>query len=386
MINVCILGASGSIGKQTLDVIKKNPNDFRVVGFSVGSRTRCISAILKNNPSVKCIYIKDTKTAKKYQKALQNIVVFSEKDGFEKLITACNPDMVVNALVGFVGLKPSLVTLEQNRILALANKESLVVGGELINDLLSQGKGKLFPIDSEHAAISKCLQVDSNNVERIILTASGGAFRDLTREQLKNVTPEDALKHPTWKMGPKITIDCATMVNKAFEVIEAHYLFHFPSEKIGVVLHKESYVHSMVQYTNGTYRLDVGKPDMRVPIKYALYQTLTPFKTVLVDDYKKIKNKHFSELFATRYPIYKWGEFVIKHKGTYGAVLNASSEVAVNSFLKKEIPFLMIEDIVEHFMKAHKSIAHPTYEQLKDVDQRVREDVKRYIAQQKGAN
>ena len=383
MISICLLGASGSIGKQTLDVIQKNKNDFKLVAFSVGKRTRCINGILKKHPECKYVYIRDHRTAKYYQKHYKSLTFYSELDGFAPLITKSNPDMVVNALVGFAGLKPSLITLEQNRILALANKESLVVGGELVNKLLDEGHGKLFPIDSEHAAISKCLKVDNENVKRLILTASGGAFRDLTREQLKNVKPEDALKHPTWKMGPKITIDCATMINKAFEIIEAHYLFRYPADKIDVIIHKESRVHSMVQYQNGLYRMDISKPDMRNPIKYALYQTETPFDTYVTDDYTKIKKLNFYEISATRYPLYKWGEFVIKHQGTYGAVLNASSEIAVNAFLKGEISFLMIEDIVNTFMKKHRNTLHPSFTQLEEVDHLTRQQVRKFIEERK---
>ena len=383
MISLCLLGASGSIGKQTLDVINKNKNDFNLVAFSVGQRTRVVNGILKKHPECKNVYIKDNKIAKKYQKQYKSVTFYSELDGFDKLITNSNPDMVVNALVGFVGLKPSLVTLEQNRILALANKESLVVGGELVNKLLDEGHGKLFPIDSEHSAISKCLKVDNQNVKRLILTASGGAFRDLSREELKDVKPEDALKHPTWKMGPKITIDCASMINKAFEIIEAHYLFRYPASKIDVVIHKESRVHSMVQYQNGLYRMDISKPDMRNPIKYALYQTEIPFKTYVADDYRKLKNLNFSEISLSRYPLIKWGEFVINHQGTYGAVFNASSEVAVNAFLKGEIPFLMIEDIVNTFMKKHRNTLHPTFTQLEEVDRLTRQQVRKFIEERK---
>lgn len=379
MISLCLLGASGSIGKQTVDVINKNPNDFKLVAFSVGTKTRNVCSLLNKHPDCKYVYIKDEKNAKKYQKLFKNRFFYSEKDGFEQLISVSNPDMVVNALVGFVGLKPSLIALEQNRMLALANKESLVVGGELINQVLKRGKGKLFPIDSEHVALSKCLKVDSNDVKRIILTASGGAFRDLTRKELKDVKAIDALKHPTWKMGTKITIDCANMINKCFEIIEAHYLFNYPSSKIDVIIHKQSRVHSMVEYNNGLYRMDISKPDMRIPIKYALYQTEIPFETYVTDDYHNLKEYDFSEISYERFPLIKWGKYIIDQKGTYGAVFNASSEVAVNAYLKDEISFLMIEDIVNTFMEHHKNVLHPSYDKLLEVDRLTREAVKKFI-------
>ena len=278
MTSICLLGASGSIGQQTLDVMNKNPNDFNLVSFSVGKRTRCISYILKKFPHVKYICIQDEKVAEKYQKKYPNIIFFSKDTGLDELIKASDTDIVVNALVGFVGLKPTLTTLENNKTLCLANKESLVIGGELVNNLIKHGHGRLIPIDSEHVAIKKCLAVDNENVDKIIITASGGPFRNLKRSELTNITPEQALAHPNWKMGKKITIDSATMVNKTFEIIEAHYLFNCSYQDISVIINYNSYVHSIVRYNNDTYRLDYGKPDMRVPIKYALYLGLTDYQ------------------------------------------------------------------------------------------------------------
>ena len=291
--------------------------------------------------------------------------------------------MVVNALVGFVGLKPTLTALENNLIVCLANKEALVVGGELVNQLLCEGHGKLYPIDSEHVALAKCLSVDDQDVDRLIITASGGAFRRLSRDQLVNVKASDALAHPTWKMGEKITIDCATMVNKTFEVIEAHYLFNYPREKIDILLHDESMIHSLVRYNNGLYRLDHGKPDMRIPIKWALYQGLTDFKTVLVGDYHIYNKYHFHQFDIKRYPVVKWADVVMKEKGTYGAVLNASNEVAVRAFLKEEIPFLMIEEIIDHFMDTHKKISHPSYDTIELIDHSIRQQVREYIEERR---
>lgn len=368
MTNLCLLGASGSIGSQTLDVVKKHPDDFTVVAISIGHQTRKIASILKHFVSIRCICLQDPHQISYYQKHYPNITFFSGDDGLLQLIRESHADMVVNALVGFVGLAPTLSALENNKIVALANKESLVVGGELITDLLSRGCGKLIPIDSEHVALAKCLSVDSSHVDSLILTASGGAFRQLTREQLMDVKARDALKHPTWKMGPKITIDCATMANKAFEVIEAHYLFGYDYHRIQIVLHDESYVHSMVKYQNGTYRLDVGRPDMRVPIAYALYQGIIPFKTVICDDYHELKSYHFHDFSLDRYPLVSLAEVVINKKGTYGAVFNAANEVAVRAYLKGEISFIEIEKVVFALMKEHHNILHPTYQDIVQVD------------------
>ena len=196
MISVCLLGASGSIGQQTIDVMLKNPTDFELTSFSLGKRTRYVSGIIKRFPSVRCVCLQNKDKLKYYQKKYPNITFFYGDEGLNELIRNSHAEMVVNALVGFVGLKPSITTLENNKILCLANKESLVVGGEIINKLLKEGHGKLYPIDSEHVAIAKCLAVDNKNVDKIIITASGGPFRNLKRDQLTNITPEQALAHP----------------------------------------------------------------------------------------------------------------------------------------------------------------------------------------------
>ena len=357
MKKVCLLGASGSIGSQTLDVMKRNPKDFELICFSVGERTRKISSILKAFPNVQAICIKNKNKLRYFEKKYPQIDFYYGNDGLLQLLNY-DIEMVVNALV---------------KIVCLANKEALVVGGELVNKVLKNGKGKLYPIDSEHAAIKKCLMVDSNNVEKLVLTASGGAFRNLTREQLVNVTPEDALRHPTWKMGNKITIDCATMINKAFEVIEAHYLFDYPYDRIGIKLHDESIIHSYVLYNDGSMRLDYGKPDMRKPIKLALYEYLTNFDTVTASSLKQFKNLHFHDFDSNRYPIVSLAKTVIEQKGTYGAVFNAANEVAVHAFLNHEIPFLAIEEIVKQLMNEHKNNKHPDYAKIREIDEKTRQ-------------
>lgn len=379
MRKVCLLGASGSIGTQTIDVIKKNPQNFDLVAFSVGHRTRQISYLIRRFPNIKHICVQEKIVCSRFQKRFPDISFYYGDDGLIQLIENSGADMIVNALVGFVGLKPTIVALQHNLIVCLANKEALVVGGELVNDLLDKGHGKLYPIDSEHVALAKCLAVDDQDVDKLIITASGGAFRKLNRDELKDVKASDALKHPTWKMGAKITIDCATMVNKTFEVIEAHYLFRYSIDKIDILLHDESMIHSLVRYNNGLYRLDHGRPDMRIPIKYALFEGLTDFKTALVRDYHIYKNYHFHPFDIKRYPVVKWAKFVIENKGTYGAVLNASNEIAVRAFLKDEIPFLMIEEIIEHFMTNHQSIIHPTLNDVIRIDKEIRLQTREYI-------
>ena len=379
MISVCLLGASGSIGQQTIDVMLKNPNDFDLASFSIGKRTRYVSGIIKRFPRVKHICLQDKSKVKYYQKLYPNIVFYYGDEGLNELIKNSSAQMVVNDLVGFIGIKPSITALENDKILCLANKESLVVGGEIINNLLKKGHGKLYPIDSEHVAIAKCLAVDNQDVDKIIITASGGPFRNLKREQLVDITPEQALAHPNWKMGKKITIDSATMVNKTFEVIEAYYLFGYDFSKVDIKINYNSYVHSIVRYNNGTFRADVGKPDMRVPIKYALYQGLTDYRTVLTDNLDKIKNTEFGTFDIKRFPIINVANKVINEKGTLGAIFNASNEEAVKAFLNHQIPFLAIEKIINACLEKEPNVKNPNYEQLKKADLATRLLVKQMI-------
>lgn len=384
MMTVCLLGASGSIGSQTIDVMLKNTSDFDLLAFSIGKRTRKIHGILNKFPHVKAICIQNMDKISYFKKAYPNITFFYGDEGLDELIKFTEAKMVVNALVGFVGLKPTITALENDKIVALSNKESLVVGGELINKIIKKRNGKLIPIDSEHVAIAKCLAVDNNNIDQVIITASGGAFRNLSREELKDVTPEQALNHPNWKMGQKITIDSATMVNKAFEIIEAHYLFGLQSAKISTILNLNSYVHSLVRYNDGTYRMEVGKPDMRKPIKYALYQGLINYQTVVSDDYTKIKNTTFAPFDIKRYPIVNLAKRVIEEKGTLGAVFNAANEEAVYAFLAHKIRFLDIEALINKCIAEHQNIKNPDYLTLKRVDLFTRNKVKEII--KKGEN
>ena len=376
MRKICLLGASGSIGGQTLDVIRKHPVDFSLVGFSVGKQVDKIPVIIKEfNPKFVCV----KEDVKDIVKQFPSIKFFYGDEGLNELIKACDCDMVVNALVGFVGLKPSLTALENNKILSLANKETLVTGGELINKLLKEGKGKLIPIDSEHVALSKCLAVDNQNVDKIVITASGGAFRKLSRDQLENVTPEDALKHPTWSMGQKITIDSATMVNKTFEIIEAYYLFGYKYEDIELMFNYESFVHSLVRYKDGSYRLDEGKPDMRVPIKYALYEGACEYDLVYVDKLEDYKASSLYPFDYDRFPIVNLAKKVIDEKGLYGATFNAANEEAVYAFLNKKIKFTDIENIIDYCVNNVNNIQNPSYEDIKKCDVSTRELVARIV-------
>ena len=379
MKKICLLGASGSIGTQTLEILKNNPKDFSLVGFSIGEKVNFLNEILKDFKEVKYICLKHEEDVKKIEKTYPNIKFFFGDNGLDSLIENSGSDMVVNALVGFVGLKPSITAIKNRKILALANKETLVVGGELISSLLKEYDGKLIPIDSEHSALTKCLAIDNENVDKLIITASGGPFRNISRNELYKVKKEDALNHPTWAMGNKISIDSATMVNKTFEIIEAYYLFGYKYENIDLMFNYESYVHSLVKYKDGSYRLDEGHPDMRVPIKFALYEGTLDYETVYVKKLEDYKNSKIYPFDYERFPIVKIAKKVIDEKGTYGAAFNACNEEAVNLFLKDKISFDKIEDLIYDCIYNHNNIVSPTYEQILAVDKLVREEVNRKI-------
>lgn len=365
MEKVLILGASGSIGHQTLDILKANKDKFCLVGFSVGTKVDLIDEILKEFPSVKFICTKN----EKYEST--NITCFNGDEGLISLIKATKPTLVVNALVGFVGLSPTVYCLENNIDVALANKEALVVGGELIRNILKTSKAKIYPIDSEHVAISKCLKGNFEDVTELILTASGGAFRDLSREELKNVTKEDALKHPSWNMGDKITIDCATMMNKGFEIIEAYYLFNIDIDNIKILLHDESKIHSLILLKDGSYLADIGPSDMHLPISYALFRgnRETNNYRLNLEDFGTF---HFRKFDANRYPCVGFALKAIKVGGTMPATLNAANEIAVRAFLENKISFLQIEEIISYVLDTSNVILKPSLSELIKADENAR--------------
>ncbi len=347
MKRIVLLGASGSIGMQTIDVVLQHKDLFEIVAFGVGRNIQKAREILELI-SVDTIAVEKEEDAIVLRKEYPNLTVYSGDEGLVQLAKYEDYDVLVNALVGFVGFMPTLKAIECKHDIALANKETLVVGGALIDRALKENGVSLYPIDSEHSAIFQCLQGNRiQDVERLIVTASGGSFRDLSRDALENVTVEQALAHPNWAMGAKITIDSATMMNKGFEVMEAHWLFDLPYDKIDVIMHKESVVHSMVEYIDHSIMAQLGNPDMRLPIQYALswpnrlsLQEEKPFN--LAD----IALMHFEAPNYERYPLLKLAYEVGKKGGNLPAVMNAANEVANLAFREGKIPFLAIEDVV----------------------------------------
>ena len=346
MKRIALLGASGSIGTQTIDVISQHPDLFELVSFGVGTRIQTAREILNRFPDVRLCAVKDEADALELMKEFPDRTILFGDEGL-RTIAESDYDVLVNALVGFAGFAPTLAAIESDHDVALANKESLVCGGELITRALALHGRTLIPIDSEHSAIFQCLQGNRmRQVKRLIITASGGSFRNRTREELDSVTVEEALAHPNWSMGAKITIDSATMMNKGFEVTEAHWLFGVPYEKIDVVIHPESIVHSMVEYVDQSVMAQMGSPDMRLPIQYALsWPDRLPLQEPPLD-LAKVGTLHFSAPDTERFPLLALAYEAGKKGGNLGAVMNAANEVANAAFRNHEIPFTMIEDIV----------------------------------------
>lgn len=372
---ILLLGATGSIGTQTLDIIREHPEEFELIGISAGSSIDRLEEIIREFGTVKAAGI----ALENQPEELAGAVLYCGSDQMTDLIENLDFDVLVNAAVGFRGLEPTLKAIEKGKDVALANKESLVCGGDLVLDALKKNHVHLYPIDSEHSAIFQCLQGNNmDEISRLIITASGGSFRDKKRDELQNVTVAQALSHPNWAMGKRITLDSATMVNKAFEVIEAHYLFDIPFEKIETVLHPESIVHSMVEFNDHAVMAQLGSADMHIPIQYALCY---PQRPVLNEkkplDMTKTLDLHFREMDFDRYPMLKLAWKIGQEKGNRGTVMNAADEEAVDLFLKEKIRFLDIETCILKALEEIENQNEPTLEDLKEADQRTREFVRK---------
>lgn len=345
---VAILGSTGSIGQTTLEVIETFPDRFRVVALTAHRRADLLR-----------------QQAQRHDPSLAVLVDGGEGEegsGFSTgwqavLEAAAHPEaeIVVNGLVGAAGLEPTLVALEANKRVALANKESLVVGGPLVLKALDDSEGQLIPVDSEHSAIFQCLGgKDVAEVRRIVLTASGGPFREWNLADLDGVTPEEALRHPTWSMGAKITVDSATLVNKALELIEAHYLFGLPYDRISVLIHPQSIVHSLVEYQDGSVLAQLGQPTMSLPILYALtYPERLSFESPRLH-LEEIGSLTFEALDSGRYPAFDLGRQAAERGGTAPAVFNAANEEAVAAFLNDSLPFTSIAELIGTVSREHK--------------------------------
>lgn len=379
MKKICLLGATGSIGSSTLDIIQNNPNRFELSGFSFNRNINLARIIAKEyQPDFVCAV--DEKNAKILQSEFPKITVFSGIDGLVNL--AETPyDLILTAVMGSVGLHATVRAIELKRQVAIANKETLVMAGAFIRQLADKNQVNLLPVDSEHSAIFQCLQgVAPDDLDSITITASGGSFRNLTRKELAHVTIQDALNHPNWSMGQKITIDSATMVNKALEVIEAHFLFNLPYDKINTVLHFESVVHSMITLKDGSFLAELGASDMRQPIQYALtYPNYLPLINKKPFDLTEIGALNFQKMDFERFPMLALGYEVGKKGGSFPTVFNAANEIAVAAFLEGKISFLKIETLIEEAITMHQEVTDLDLEKIITIDRETRENVSKRI-------
>ena len=376
MRRVVILGSTGSIGTQTIDVISRLNRvgyAFTVVGLAAGKNIeRLSSQIEKLRPEVVCIATEAGKD--ELARRFPGLEILVGEEGLVELARLDAADLVVNALVGAIGLPPTLAALERGRTVALANKESLVIGGELVKAALTDYGGKIIPIDSEHSALLQALSAGKREeVRRLIITASGGPFLRTPLAELDRVQPEDALKHPNWTMGARITIDSATMVNKAFEVIEAHYLFGIPYARIEPIIHPPSLIHSLVEYRDGSMIAQLAPPDMRIPIQYALVYPDRPDTGLPHLDLVRVGPLTFEPLDHARYPAFDAVFSAAERGKTAPAVANAADEVLVKRFLDKEIPFTAIPRGITAALAEWRDDAPLTLEGIKAADAWARE-------------
>ena len=376
---IAILGSTGSIGTQTLDVVRRNPDRFEVYAISANHNIqKLIEQAREFRPEVVCIA--DQSLYQLLKEALKDIEckVWAGADSIADMVTMPSINIVVASMVGYAGLRPTMAAIRAGKTIALANKETLVVAGELICQLAGQYHTPILPVDSEHSAIFQSIAGEQDNeIEKILLTASGGPFRQTSYEQLHTVTAADALKHPNWDMGAKITIDSATMMNKGFEVIEAKWLFGVPTDRIQVLVHPQSIVHSAVQFRDGAVKAQLGMPDMRLPIQYAL-----TYPQRIESDFPRIDFFSLQQGLTFEKPdIKKFRNLALAYEamnlgGNMPCVLNAANEVVVQAFLKNRIGFLQMSDIIEKVMSEATFIEKPKYEDYVETDQLIRRKTK----------
>lgn len=378
---IAILGSTGSIGTQTLDVIRLHPNDFVVEVLT--AQNKCdllIEQALEFRPNA--VVIGNEAAYSKVKEALQryDIKVFAGQKAIAQIVEMETIDLVITALVGYSGLIPTVNAIKAGKQIALANKETLVVAGEIITALAKENRVNIYPVDSEHSAIFQCLVGEFHNpIEKIILTASGGPFRGKDKKYLETVTREQALKHPNWNMGAKITIDSASLMNKGLEVIEAKWLFGLKTEQIEVIVHPQSIIHSLVQFEDGSLKAQLGLPDMRIPIQFAL-----SFPDRLKSDFERFDFTKYPQLTFEQpdkntFRNLQLAFDALAKGGNSPCVLNAANEIAVAAFLSKEVGFLGMSDLIEETLAKAEFVSHPTLEDYIETDKRAREITEQLI-------
>ena len=376
MKKVLILGSTGSIGVNALNVIRKFPDRFSVAGLTANSNISVLSEQIREfNPQF--VVIRDKSKAKKLSEIVNgNVEIISSENALIEAAQKYDYDILIGAIVGFAGLTPTIEAIKRGKRIALANKETLVVAGEIVTRLVAENGAEIIPVDSEHSAIYQCLVGENlNEVEKLILTASGGPFLNKEKSFFDNATVNEALNHPNWKMGSKITIDSATMMNKGLEVIEAHWLFGLPVDKIDVVIHPQSIIHSMVQFVDGSIKAQMGLPDMKLPIQYAL-----TFPERLTNNFERtnlplINNLTFFEPDFNKFECLKLAYSALKTGGTAPCILNAANEVAVDKFLKGFIRFSEIPQLINAALTESENLANPDIETIIECDKLTRDFV-----------
>lgn len=378
MKNIVILGSTGSIGKSTLEVIEKNPDRFRILGLAARSNlSLLLEQINRYLPEIVAVYDEDA--AKILQRKV-NVKVLSGINGLMEIATHKKADFILSAIVGAAGLLPTLAAIKKGKTIGLANKETLVIAGRIVTEEAKRNAVKIIPVDSEHSAVYQCLEKRSPfEIKRIILTASGGPFRGRSKKELRHVKVEEALRHPNWSMGAKITVDSATLMNKGLEVIEARWLFDLPPERIDVVIHPESIIHSMVEFSDGTIIAQLSRPDMKAPIAYALSYPERLSDIVEPLNFGALKKLTFEKPDREAFPCLDLAYSAIKEGGTMPAVLNAANEVAVDAFLKERIGFTDIPSIIEKVIERHQKMPCNTIEEVLEADAWARQEAERLI-------
>ena len=365
-----LLGSTGSIGFSTLDVVRRHPKDLGVVGLSAQSNVEVLCSQIKEfRPEFVCLG--DAKAAQELKaKVSSDLKIFFGPQGLEEMVQDKRVDEVVMAISGSGALKPLIKAISCAKPIVLANKEALAMAGPLIMRLAEQKKVKVKPVDSEQSAIWQCLDgQDKRKLKRIYLTASGGPFRNASLKDLKGISVSDALKHPRWKMGKKITVDSATLMNKGLELLEAMYLFGVAADKVDILIHPEAIIHSMVEFIDGVVMAQLSVTDMRIPIQYALtYPERLPCKSVPEVDFFKLKSLNFEKPDLKKFPCLGLAIRAAEAGGTMPCVLNAANEVAVEAFLKKEIDFVSIARVVEKVLERHKKVTVPGLDDIFGVD------------------
>lgn len=382
---IAVLGSTGSIGVQTLDIIAEYPRLFKATVLVAGRNVeRLIQQAVRFNPSIAIIADESKYQILKEALEPKGIKTAAGAKAIEDVMESPLIDTVVTATVGYSGLAPTIRAIKANKNIALANKETLVVAGELITRLLKESSSEVRPVDSEHSALFQCLVGESHDaIRKLIITASGGPFRTKSVEELSSVTVKDALSHPNWDMGAKITIDSATMLNKAFEIIEARWLFDVTAEKITAVVHPQSIVHSMVEFIDGSVKAQLGLPDMHLPIRYALGDSSrlpTSRRGLTLSDYA---NLHFEEPDTDKFPLLNLAYYALEKAGNTACVINAANEIAVASFLNGRIGFLDIERVIMDSLHHIYYIANPSYEDYVDTNAETRNYAQSIIKEHK---